>query len=648
MFFNKPLDQEEKKTDSRLLIGLPIGLTVAYCTYVMGAFLNFPAVQLSIGSLVLVALVTYMVTNSKIQVSTNIQLGMALFALNLKILTTQGNFPVLVLLNAIALLLVLKGKVDFLLAVVSIIIFKKFDFGPYLINDLFHSSEFVISYPRGLNSLGEWHVFPNIGYLEEAIPNLIVDIFSASTMGYVQLSIQDAYSLCLIFLTGGMYFFLEKKWKGVAYALTALFVAERLTLILVVNLGLFLSTLKNKYVTWIFLGFTPLLMLGLSPSYGAIFVLAMALFFLREQPNIKFLIPSALLMIACITLFGDTLFHFLKVYKDWGVVNSAAHGTAMWSAPIFKIVLRLTFVFLLSIFVWKVFEEKAFDLYGWVALFGIALSLWMYLNYGFTRLDKGTGSRIFPVGLAIFAVVIPYLKRYTKAIPIFLFVSIFGASFATPKSLKELDLLRQSPKMTMDEQRQEILDRYQSVARQFSGGVILFNDHPVLGNYIPNARMLPFSSPWVAVGQFPQLKVIDFLNANPSLPILLGEDFSTWDGVDVRARSPVVYKFIALHYKQVKMNDVIVAIPSNAAKQSELFSGFDIGEAASYYRTHKDAIEVSVFCDHGRVGSELYRVDNRDNYFYARLQCGVNRLPDVYFLGEYQNVTKVSARSPKQ
>lgn len=648
IFFNKSAVQKAEEADSQLMIGLPLGLTAAYCTYVLGAFINFPEVQLSIVSLALAVLVTYIAMRSKTQVSTTVQVAMALFALNLKILTTQGNLFILVLLNSIALLLVLKDKVDVLLAVVSIIIFKKFDFGPYLINDLFHSSEFVISYQRGLNALGEWHVFPNIGYLEEAIPNLIVDVFSASTMGYVQLSIQDAYSLCLILLTGGMYFFLEKRWKGVAYALTTLFVAERLTLILVVNLGLFLSLLKSNYRTWIALGFTPLLMLGLSPPYGAIFVLATALFFLRERPDIKLLIPALLLMVACVALLNDTLIYFLQVYKDWGVVNSAAHGTTMWSAPVFKIVLRLTLVLLLSMFVWQVFEGKAFDWYGGIALLGIALSLWMYLNYGFTRLDKGTGSRIFPVGLAIFAVMIPYLKRYTKTVPIILFVSFFGASFATPKSMVELDLLRKSPKMTMNEKTQKVLDKYQSVAQQFAGGVILFNDHPVLGNYISNAKVPPFSSPWVAVGQLPQSKIIDFLKANPSLPILLGEDFSTWDGVDVRARSPFVYKFLALHYKQVKMDDVIVAIPSNDPKQSELFSDFDVGEAAAYYRTHKDVVEVPVSCEQEHVGSEQYRVDGKENYFYARLHCGVNKLPSVYFLGEYQHVTRTSTRDSKQ
>jgi hypothetical protein len=502
----------------------------------------------------------------------------------------------------------------------------------------------VISYQRGLNALGEWHVFPNIGYLEEAIPNLIVDVFSTSTLGYVQLSIQDAYSLCLILLTGGMYFFLEKKWKGVAYALTTLFVAERLTLILAVNLGLLLSSLRNNRRTWFALGFAPLLLLGLSPPYGAILVLALTLFFLRERPDVKLLITTLLLMAACVALLSDTLIYFLKVYKDWGVVNSAAHGTSMWSAPVFKIFFRLAFVFLLSIFVWQVFEGKAVDWYCCAALLGIALSLWMYLNYGFTRLDKGTGSRIFPVGLAIFAVLLPYLKRYTKTVPIMLFVSFFGASFATPKPMSEFDLLRQSPKMTMNEKSWKVLDNYQSVAQQFPDGVILFNDYPVLGNYIANAKVPPFSSPWVAVGQLPQSKIIEFFKTNPSLPILLGEDFSTWDAVDIRARSPLVYGFIARHYKQVKMNNVIVAVPTDTPNQSELFSGFDIGEAATYYKKHKEVVEVVVACEEEPAGSKQYRVESQGNYFYARLHCGVNKLPDVYFLGDYQNVTKISAR----
>lgn len=639
-FFSKKKEERDiKESSARLLKGLPLGLTAAYCFYILGKSLNFPEIELSIFSLALAGLVTYFVMNSKVEVSTGVQFGMALIALNLKILTTQGNLSILILLNAVALLLVLKGRVELLLAIVSIIIFKKFDFGPYLISDLFHSSEFITSYPRGLNSLGEWNVFPNIGYLEEAIPNLIVDIFYASTLGYVQLSIQDAYSLGLIFLTGGMYYFLEKRWKGVAYALTTLFVAERLTLILVVNLGLFLSSLRNSHLTWLALGFTPLLLVGLSPPYGAIFVLAVALFFLRNKPNLKLLLPSLLLLVTCLAFYGDILIYFLKIYKDWGGVNSAAHGTPMWGAPTFKTVFRLVFILSLSLLIWQLIDGEVFGLYGYIAMIGIALSLWMYLNYGFTRLDKGTGSRIFPVGLAIFAVIIPYLKRYTKAIPVILCVSFFGASFASPRVLGEIDLFRLSPKMTMNQKSQLVLDKYQSVAHKLGGEVILFSNQPVLANYIPEAKVPPFSSPWVAVGELPQSQIIDFFKANPSLPLVLGDDFLTWDGVDVRARSPHIYKFIAQHYRQVMIDGIVVAIPSNEMKMTEFFSGFDIGEAATYYAQHKNVIDVTVQCDGRNPPLASYKIHAEKNEFFARLHCGVNKVPDVYFLGQYLNVS---------
>ena len=640
IFFNKDKFVSESVTNPRLLNGLPLGFSAAYILYVLGAYANISEAVLSISSLAFAASLTYVVVKIKNEVPATVQLCIALCALNLKIFTTQGNLFILILLNVVALVFIFQQKIEFLLAIVSIIIFKRFDFGPYIVNDLFHSSEFVISYQRGLNSFGEWNVFPNIGYLEEAIPNLIVDAISKCTLGYFQISIQDAYSLCLIFLTGGMYYFLEKKWKGVAYALTMLMTIERLTLILVINIGLVLSTLRSNYFTWALIGVAPLIMLGLSPSYGAILVLSLALFFLKNKPPINLLIPSALIALSCVVLYDDTFIYFLKVYKDWGSVNSAAHGTAMWSAPIFKTVLRLAFVFSLSFFVWQVIKIEKFDLYSGIALIGIGVSLWIYLSYGFTRLDKDTGSRIFPVGIAIFVSLMPYLKRYTKAVPSILFISFFGASFATPQSIGNIDLFRQSPKMTLDSESLDTLNRYKSVAKKLSTEVIIFSKHPTLGNYIPNVKIPPFSSPWVAIGQLPQERVIAFLKSNPTLPILLGDDFSTWDKVDVRARSPIIYQYIAQRYNQVAIDDVIIAVPTSEAKESHFFSGFNIGAGAAYYEKNKNQIKVVAPCENSDAADSLYKISNEKNYFYARLKCGVNAIPDVYFSGKHLNVSK--------
>jgi hypothetical protein len=640
IFLNKDKFVSDYAPNPRLLNALPLGFSAAYILYVLGANANISEATLSISSLAFVAGLTYILVKTKYEVPIAMQLCIALCALNLKIFTTQGNLLIIVLLNVIALAFIIQQKINFLLAIVSIIIFKRFDFGPYIVNDLFHSSEFVISYQRGLNSLGEWNVFPNIGYLEEAIPNSIVDAISKCTLGYLQISIQDAYSLCLIFLTGGMYYFLEKKWKGVAYALTMLMTVERLTLMLVINLGLVLSTLRSNYFTWVLIGVAPLIMLGLSPSYGAVLVLSLALFFQKNKPQINLLIPSALIALSCVILYNDTFIYFLSVYKDWGGVNSAAHGTPMWSAPIFKTVLRLAFVFFLSFFVWQIIKSEKFNMYDCIALVGIGVSLWMYLSYGFTRLDRDTGSRIFPVGIAIFVCLIPYLKRYTKVVPSILIISFFGASFATPQPIRNIELFRQSPKMTLDSESQDTLNRYKSVAKKLNTEVIIFSKHPTLGNYIPNVKIPPFSSPWVAIGQLPQERVIAFLKSNPTLPILLGDDFSTWDKVDVRARSPIIYQYIAQRYNQAKIDDVIIAMPSSEPKESRFFSGFNIGLASAYYNKNKNQIKVIAPCGNIDAADSLYKISNEKNFFYARLNCGVNAIPDVYFSGEHLNVSK--------
>lgn len=380
-------------------------------------------------------------------------------------------------------------------------------------------------------------------------------------------------------------------------------------------------------------------MLGLSPSYGVILVLSCALFFMKSKPSMNLLASTVFVAFICIVLYDDTLIYFLKVYKDWGAVNSAAHGTSLWAAPAFKTVLRLAFIFALSLLIWQVIRDEVEDVYGYIALFGLGLSLWMYLSYGFTRLDKGTGSRIFPVGLAIFICLLPYMRRYTKVIPSILLVSFFGASFATPQPIGKTDLFRQSSKMTLDAESQEVLGRYKSVVQRLDSDVIVFGKHPTLVNYMSQVKVPPFSSPWVAIGQLPQEQVIGFLKNNSNTPILLGDDFSTWDSVDVRARSPLIYRYIAEQYSQVRINGIIVAMPSSDAKSSQFFSDFNIGAAGAYYEKSKNPVNVVVSCDKGNAAADMYKVSNEKNYFYAKLKCGVNPIPDVYFLGSHLKVS---------
>lgn len=641
-------DKAEKELESRsseqILKGLTLALCVAYITYVLGASANISKIALNILSFFLAVGMLYLIVVRNCQVPLVVQFGVALCALNLKIFSTQGNLFILVLLNIVALIFICQKKIEFILAVISIIIFKSLDFGP-VGGDLFHSSELVISYQRGLNLDGEWHVFPNIGYLEEVIPNLIVDVLFEFSRGYFQISIQEAYSLCLIFLTGGMYYFLEKKWKGIAYAFSMLMTVERLTLMLVINLTLLISSLRSNLYTWATIGLMPLLMLGLSPAYGAILVFSLSLFFLNSKPSIWLLVPTVLVACLSVAIYGDTFIYFLKIYTDWGAVNSAAHGLVMWDAPIYKTVLRLAFIFSLSVLIWQVIKHNALNLYSCIALLGVGLSLWMYLNYGFTRLDKGTGSRVFPVGMAIFVSLVPYLKQYTKVIPSFLLISSFGASFVTPQPIGEINLARQSPKMTLNLESQRVLDRYKAVAQKLGGEFILFGNHPTLGNFIPNVKVPPFSSPWVAIGQLPQERTISFFDKNPSMAILLGDNFSTWDGVDVRARSPIVYRYISQHYRQELLDGIIVAMPAEAGDEFHFFSGFNIGAGAAYYRQKaKNQVDVVAPCDRGESSDGVYKVINEKNYFYAKLHCGLNSIPDVYFVGKHLNVVRAQGK----
>jgi hypothetical protein len=107
----------------------------------------------------------------------------------------------------------------------------------------------------------------------------------------------------------------------------------------------------------------------------------------------------------------------------------------------------------------------------------------------------------------------------------------------------------------------------------------------------------------------------------------------------------MIYRHIAQKYRQEVIDGIIVAVPSEVEDKSLLFSDFNIGAGAAYYeRKSKNQLNVVAPCEGNDVGDGDYQVMNEKNYFYAKLHCGINRIPDVYFVGKPLHVVKVQAK----
>ena len=622
------------------LDGIAIGVITTYIVFLIGSLIKIPEIPLGIASLVLMPITARFFYKKKSDIQSTTKILILLILLNIKIISNGANLFIIIFINLSAILLIIKGRDGFLFTFTSLLLFKKIEFGEYIANDLFHSAEFNISYQRGINSIGEWVVFPNIGYLEELLPNLLIDSLTYLSNGNIRLSIMDSYNLITIYLIGSIYYILQKKWPGFAYALTILLAIDRITLLLAMNIGLIITSMKKYNNAAIIIGALPIIFLGLSPIYSAIIIFSISLYIIKSNPGLKFYIIILVLAILQVTLINETFIYYLNVYKDWGSVNSAGHGTPMSDSKIFKIILRYVFFFLLSITIFQIFAERKYNKNLIIGAIGLIFFYYIYINYSFTRIESSIGTRIYPIGLVVLGLLIQSMDRHTKLIKIILIISFFGAPFSNPSNTKEFNLMRSSQKMIIGEKSIVILNKYLEVTKQFNE-VIIFNNYPEIVNHIPNAKIPPFSSPWVAIGQLPQEKVIEFLDKFSTLPILMGENFETHDGVDIRARSPLIYKYIAENYNQQIINGIIVAIPIFGMKKNEFFEGFHIGSAPQYYNnTLKKSIQITILCKPGGLEKILTLITNEFNHFYADLQCGLNYVPQIYFFGKNISVDK--------
>jgi hypothetical protein len=138
------------------------------------------------------------------------------------------------------------------------------------------------------------------------------------------------------------------------------------------------------------------------------------------------------------------------------------------------------------------------------------------------------------------------------------------------------------------------------------------------------------------------------MKANPDAIVYLGHDFYTFDGVDVRMRVPLVFRYLAGKYEYKNEGGNIYAVPnpssSNEISGRIFFDQFDMEKSSLYFSNHGVGRfayrQITVNCPQQEAGK--YEIINDGNIFYGELQCGMNLVPEVFFMGKVKKIQKQS------
>lgn len=208
--------------------------------------------------------------------------------INLKVLSSTGSLLSFLLANIFAALLILNFDKKISLPFAVIFTLKNFIFNENPISDLFHQAETFLSYESGFSKTSySSNIFPNVGWLEEAMPNAIYDAFRLLSLHHVNISLQEAHSWIALTLLFVIYKALLRNNTAIAFGICLVFPIERLSLLLVTAISavILANTERFRHIPYFIISISPLLFLSLSPSYSAIIILSYGLFFWTN--NIK-------------------------------------------------------------------------------------------------------------------------------------------------------------------------------------------------------------------------------------------------------------------------------------------------------------------------------------------------------------------------
>jgi hypothetical protein len=565
------------------------------------------------------------------------------------------------------------GKETFLFLVLLIVL-KRLDFGEYIISDAFHNAEHFYA---GLNFFknGFFSVFPNLGYLEELPPLIFIKLINLVSFNYVSVSLNTSRSLITLVLLACILIKILLRNKKIVgnnnfpiIALIFLFILpiDRISLLIATLYSLFvldyessLSWNKSKLLFTI-LYFFPFLILLLSPTYLTVilfaFVANLKSFLSRNKSNYTiYLIWFILLLllspkiIEIFSIFSEITKSFDQAFGIPLKLNNNFINKLFW----FMCLIYSLFVIFVSI------NDSIKGRFFRLIQYGLLFILWgNVIHYGFGRIDaayiNGRLLNLLLVLLLIFSYSSKKIMsnfsnfKITKIFPGFtflLFCICFNFDLPGHVNYQNLKLVNQQQKIiSLNSSYQDTVMKINLYAK---GRAVINYAEPAISEGIANVIPLFFTTPYVTIGEKNQQKIIDLLVKNKSAIIYLGHDFNTYDGLDTRTRAPIVFRYISENYSYDLFQGNIFAIPSDSANYlingNLFFTNFNLQKSALYFNKHKkkDVFyrEISNPCFGDNI--DLFEFHNEKNIFYANLECGLNFIPEVFFIGKTLSYEKV-------
>lgn len=574
-----------------------------------------------------------------------------------KAVTSTHNFPAILILIAIFTIFLWRCGAETFAVAVLVFCTKQYYFGAFEVTDSFHSAEHFLASMEVHQ--GYFTVFPNLGYLEEYPAYALAAVLKLITGGIVHMSIQATRALLGVALLLIIFSQLNRQSRLLAVLFALALPMDRVSLLIALAYSAYISACYTQVagsvqemgkLSILLLSLFPLLAIGLTPSYLLFPILALAAMLPFGNLQRKQLITVAVAWFLILIVFNHQLVTYLHTYAGFSRLYDIAYSTSISTLILWDLGIWMVLIFATTVVVLGIVKHSDGNLVKALKLLVALFVLFKLADYGFGRIDPGY-SRLVPAAISLILVSSFFSRRYNGLIGIMLCVVIASyLQLDLPRNLGEAHILRlNNPKDHPVQLSSSNVNLARKIS-EFAAGrqVINYSNEPALTIEIHNGKVAPFTTPYVTLGENGQNSVIDFMKSNPDAIIFLGHDFYTFDGVDVRLRVPLVFRYLAEKYDYKEESGNIYAVPNPRASNEILggifFDHLDMKRSPLYFSNHGIGRfayrEIIISCP--LQGPGKYKIINEANTIYGELQCGRNLVPEVFFMGKIKDIQKES------
>jgi len=548
--------------------------------------------------------------------------------------------------------------------------------GNFVLGDAFHSSEYFITTSNFIKNKDL--IFPNIGLIEE-IPfmiSLVIQKLSKFLGIEIILSIASVQSLIAIILKNYILCKTYKKNSFFWFFLILLIPTYRISYLFLITFFLVFVELSNtklykeKYF-FILSSTIPLLFLILpASSYIILFIIFTYIYFTKKYSLYYY--SGLFLIFSIITIIFYKLFYFqissiLELRHNFFEAHAVPfnYSSNYFFGLNFVIFFKYLFIIIIAIFIFDIlnnFNKKIFLNFINILIYLIIIKI--FLDYSLTKVDWNAAGRIILLGLVVIFITNYINERLIiYSFPILILTVIaypINISGFEKKTFKNLNFkLYDEAIISFEKNNLDIIETINNLTKDKK--ILNLSDKPGLA--FQQAKLLTPSPTSLSLyySRETQIKLINilkkerfliYLGTNDGYKVREDGHFYTFDGIDIRSRSPYLFKYLSDNYKIKIIDQSIFLIPEKNYKESSiLFSNFDIGKAAQYYYgigiIKDENIKINLICSNFTDinGDGKYKIVNEYNFFYAYLKCGENFVNKIYFKGKNIEVIKTDVQT---